>query len=232
MLRVVRRHLASVDSTNTYAKSNVGEFDSAAITVVSADEQTAGRGRGDRVWKSGSGALDITVTFAFPIPREAMPHAYQLSPLIAVCFARVLRERFGVDASIKWPNDLIYAGRSKFGGVLCELEAPRGGGPYWACLGVGVNVNSAPAALGVSRPAWPLTTLSAELGRTLDVAEVTDAVIAAFAEVGKLLLASPTQAPRCPTATPLLAQCPRRSQSFFGPALAAASPPFRPSTRR
>lgn len=52
-----------------------------------------------RVWKSGSGALDITVTFTFPIPREAMPHAYQLSPLIAVCFARVLRERFGVDGA-------------------------------------------------------------------------------------------------------------------------------------
>lgn len=105
-------------------------------------------------------------------------------------------------ASLKWPNDLIFAGRSKFGGVLCELEAQPGGGPYWACLGIGINVNSTPVALGVSRPAWPLTTLSAELGRELDVSEVTDAIVAAFAEVGpppQNELAPPTlSSPTCP----------------------------------
>ena len=95
--RVVRHHLATVDSTNTYAKSHVGQFDPSAVTVVTADEQTAGRGRGDRVWVSGSGALDVTVTFAFPLPKSTMPHAYQLSPLLAVCVVRVLRERYGVD---------------------------------------------------------------------------------------------------------------------------------------
>ena len=48
MLNVFRRHLKVVDSTNSYAKAKVGEFDPSAVTVVSADEQTAGRGRGDR----------------------------------------------------------------------------------------------------------------------------------------------------------------------------------------
>ena len=87
-------------------------------------------------------------------------------------------------ATIKWPNDLIFGGRSKFGGILCELESAAGG-TYWACLGVGINVNSTPDELGVKRPVWPLTTLSAALGRRLDVAEMTDAIVSAFAEVRK-----------------------------------------------
>ena len=97
--RVVRVHLASVDSTNTYAKLHLSGFDPSALTVVTADEQTAGRGRGERVWKSGSGAQDITATFAFPLPTHAMAYAYQLSPLIAICAARVLREHYSVDGA-------------------------------------------------------------------------------------------------------------------------------------
>jgi biotin-[acetyl-CoA-carboxylase] ligase BirA-like protein len=181
-LRIVRTHLATIDSTNTYAKSRIGSFDPEVLTVVTADEQTAGRGRGDRVWRSGNGAQDITATFAFPVPRPVMPHAYQLSPLIALVAARVLHAELGVRLSIKWPNDLIYDSRRKVGGILCELE----GGPagvYWACLGIGINCNSSPADLGVARPLWPLTTLSAELGTPQDTARLTDALVAAFAEV-------------------------------------------------
>jgi len=96
---VVRKHLASVDSTNTYAKAHINEFEPSALTVITADEQTAGRGRGDRVWKSSSGALDITVTFVFPVPKHSMAYSYQLSPLIATCAVRVLRKRYGIDGA-------------------------------------------------------------------------------------------------------------------------------------
>jgi BirA family transcriptional regulator, biotin operon repressor / biotin---[acetyl-CoA-carboxylase] ligase len=180
-MRVVRTHLATVDSTNTFAKARLSSMDAKALNVVSADEQTGGRGRGDRVWRSGDSAKDITATFAFHVPPEVVPRAYQLSPLIALVAARVLRQKLGVAVSLKWPNDLIFGGQRKFGGILCELDSA--GGSYWAILGIGINVNSTPADLGVARPLWPLTTLSAELGAPQDTAALTDALVSEFAEV-------------------------------------------------
>jgi BirA family biotin operon repressor/biotin-[acetyl-CoA-carboxylase] ligase len=175
---VVLRHLATVDSTNTWAKLHAPSFDAAAVTVVTADEQTAGRGRSGRLWKSTPGA-DIKATFAFRLPAGALATAYQLSPFLAVVAARALRAA-GVSTQIKWPNDLILAGCKKFAGILCELESV--GGDYWAALGVGINVNSLPEELGVERPVWPLTTLRAETGREWDVKALQDGLIHTFAE--------------------------------------------------
>ena len=187
-LRVVRVHLPSVDSTNKYATAHVRTFDPHVVTVVTADEQTAGRGRMGRVWKSG--ADDVKATFAFALPAHAVATAYQLSPLVAVVATRVLR-RQGVDVGIKWPNDLMIAGSRKFAGILCELEHVLGEGPadpprYWAALGIGINVNSAKEALEEAvgpRPVWPLTTLRSETGRTYDVTALADELVAEFAEV-------------------------------------------------
>ncbi len=121
-LALVRRHLPSVDSTNTYARAHLATFDPDAVTMVTADEQTAGRGRLGRVWKSVGKATDITATFTFKIPAETMPVAYQLSPLLSLADARALRSSCGVDAVIKWPNDIIVGSHNKVGGILCELE--------------------------------------------------------------------------------------------------------------
>lgn len=180
-LPITRIHLATVDSTNTYARARAGGLDPGALTVVTADEQTAGRGRLGRAWSSTGD--DIKATFAFALPPAALPGAYLLSPLLSVVAVRALGgARTGVPLGIKWPNDLIAGGRRKVGGILCELEALPGGA-YVAVLGIGVNVNSAPAALGVDRPVWPLTTLAAEAGRgaPFDVGALTDALVAAFA---------------------------------------------------
>ncbi len=199
-MRIARVHLPTVDSTNTYARAHVAEFDPAALTVVTADEQTAGRGRLGRVWVS-SGAADVKATFAFAVPPAALPRAYQLSPLVAVAVVRALAGA-GVAAAIKWPNDVIVSGTRKAGGILAELEGPPPGAPephYWAAVGVGLNVNSTPEALGVDRPLWPLSTLSAAAGRSFDVGALTDALAAAVAgTVGPFLAAggdfSPWQA--------------------------------------
>jgi BirA family biotin operon repressor/biotin-[acetyl-CoA-carboxylase] ligase len=186
--RVVRVHLAEVGSTNTYAKEHARGFDAGAVTVVTADAQTLGRGRMDRTWVSGAG--DIKATFAFRLPPASLPTAYQLSPLLAVAARRALRTLRGggasdapaLDVGLKWPNDLIAGGCRKLGGILCELEDVGQGG-FCAVLGVGINVNSTPEALDVARPVWPLTTLRAELGRDSDVGALTDALVASFAEV-------------------------------------------------
>ncbi len=181
MLPVARIHLATVDSTNAYARANFAAFDAGALTVVSADEQTAGRGRGARAWASS--ADDIKLTFAFRVPPARVATAYLLSPLLSLAAVRALARAGVRGAGIKWPNDVVLGGARKVGGVLCEMEgAPGGGGGFFAALGIGLNVNSTPAALGVARAVWPLTTLRAEApgGAPLDAAALADALVGSF----------------------------------------------------
>lgn len=189
----MRQHLASVDSTNAHARRLIraGALDSGVLHAVTATEQTAGRGRLDRSWASSAG--DIKLTLAFTLPRGdtgALSRAYLLSPLLAVAAcegsdAALLRDRALLTSAggrlrlpplgIKWPNDIICGGARKVGGILCELEAvapsASGSGVMWALLGIGLNVNSRPAALGVRRPIWPLTTLLTEAEAAASAAE-------------------------------------------------------------
>ena len=91
--------------------------------------------------------------------------AYLLSPLLCVTARRALCSRGIGGCQIKWPNDLLMGGCRKVGGILCEMEGLAGGsGDYLVVLGLGLNVNSLPEALGVERPVWPLSTLRAECG--------------------------------------------------------------------
>ena len=193
-LFVVRKHFASLPSTNTTAKELAarGDLSPDALTVVTADEQTAGRGRLGRAWTSSRD--DVKATFCFRVPLHCLAFAYQLSPLMALVACRVIERhaRAGplaagavgaggaaVAPTIKWPNDIIVGGGRKAGGILCELESAGGGGgggqEHWAALGLGLNVNSMPETLDVKRAAWPLSTLRAETGgRAWDVAAITD----------------------------------------------------------
>lgn len=176
-MKVHRIHLPSVDSTNTYAKANLRSLPRGSVSVITADEQTAGRGRLGRQWKSTG--QDIVATFAFHVPTDRLPTAYQLSPLMALVARRALRTH-GIAAQVKWPNDLIVSGCKKVGGILCEMDSLDG--QYWAALGLGVNVNSAPEDFGVDRPVWPLTTLRAEGGgKAVSVTTLTDALVTEFA---------------------------------------------------
>ena len=161
-------HFPTLPSTNTWVKANLASLDPAALTLVTADAQTAGRGRLSRVWRSGTAGADVTLTLAFALPLVALPHAYQLSPLLALAARRAVG---GASPGgppllgVKWPNDLVVGGARKVGGILAELETgPPPGGGHWAVLGLGLNVNSSPADLGVDHPLWPLTSLSAESG--------------------------------------------------------------------
>lgn len=185
-MKVSRVHLRTVDSTNSYAKQHSSTFDRAGITVITADEQTAGRGRLGRQWVSTG--EDIKCTFAFAIPPTCLPTAYQLSPLLSIVARRTF-SRHGIELGVKWPNDIIIGGSRKLGGILCEMESLPGG-VFNAALGIGINVNSLPEVLNVTRPVWPLTTLRAETGREHSVTQLTDDLVSEFADALALFLAS------------------------------------------
>jgi BirA family biotin operon repressor/biotin-[acetyl-CoA-carboxylase] ligase len=161
-------HLPVAQSTNAVLKALIQE-DSFLPGAVSAGEQTAGRGRGDNVWCSPTGGLYLSVALPVKEP-EVLP---LVGPSVAVAVTRWLRERFAVDAGIKWPNDWLVEDR-KLGGLLLELvRAPRG--TLAVVAGVGINVRRTPqvpnrrAFLPTSLSEWadvtnvPLEPLAREL---------------------------------------------------------------------
>ena len=162
------RHLATVDSTNSHAMRLVAGG-APHGTVVVAEAQTAGRGRLGRAWHSPPGAgLSLSMLLRPPV---SVPEAPLLGLCAALALVRVLRRDHGLSALLKWPNDVLVSGR-KAAGVLAEalIEEDR---VLAAVVGVGVNVNGAPA--GPLR--FPATSLAVETGRTVSRAAVAAALV-------------------------------------------------------
>lgn len=142
-----------------------------AFSVVTAEEQTAGRGRGGRRWHSPPG-LGLWMSVLVPREPEGRPPLTPLLVGVAVCraLAEVVPE---VDAGIKWPNDVLVEGR-KVCGILCEGEAGTR-----TVAGVGLNVHgerrSFPDSLGVEA-----TTLEQEAGRAVRRPDLAGALLASL----------------------------------------------------
>lgn len=141
-------------------------------TLVLAEEQTAGRGRLGRTWVSPAGAnLYLTL-----VMRPPAAHLRWLSIIAPLAVAQAVEETTGLSPRIKWPNDLLLAGR-KLCGVLIESEL-SGGEPRYALVGIGLNVNLKVEAL--PEIAQIATSLRRELGREVPREEVLAALLNRF----------------------------------------------------
>jgi BirA family biotin operon repressor/biotin-[acetyl-CoA-carboxylase] ligase len=129
-------------------------------SVYFADEQSAGRGRGDHGWHSVSGeGLYVSVLLRPQIPTARLP----LLPLVAgLAAAEAVRATAGLVVDIRWPNDLLIGPR-KSGGILVEANS-EGTGVAYAVVGIGINVHQRSFAPGLSTPA---TSLDIEAGRRI-----------------------------------------------------------------
>ena len=125
-------------------------------TIIAADEQRAGRGRLNRRWIAPPGT---SLLFSVVLHRSLQPVC--LTALCSVSVAEAIYETTGLAARIKWPNDVMLRDR-KVCGLLTEV-IPRGGRQV-TIVGIGLNVNLDPAAVGLPPTA---TSLSNELGRTI-----------------------------------------------------------------
>jgi BirA family biotin operon repressor/biotin-[acetyl-CoA-carboxylase] ligase len=125
------RHFRRTGSTNTVARE-LAAAGAPHGTVVTAAEQTAGRGRQGRTWIAPPGSALLYSAVLRPIePRHSV---LPLAVALAVCeAAEVLRP--GVECTVKWPNDVHLEGR-KLAGILIEARPQDG----WAVLGVGLNL--------------------------------------------------------------------------------------------
>lgn len=128
----------SLGSTNERARTLAAE--GAEDSVVIAAEQTGGRGRLDRAWSSPRGGVWLSICCRPAVP-PAEVAIYTLAAAVAV--TRAAREA-GIEARIKWPNDVLApgddGGARKLCGILTEMEG-EAGRVSWVVVGVGVNLN-------------------------------------------------------------------------------------------
>ncbi|HEX4752646.1 MAG TPA: biotin--[acetyl-CoA-carboxylase] ligase [Solirubrobacterales bacterium] len=130
------RHFARVGSTNTVARE-LATAGAPHGTVVTAAEQTAGRGRQGRTWTAPPGSALLYSAILRPLePRHSV---LPLAVPLAVC-ETAERLRPGIDCKVKWPNDIHLEGR-KLAGILIETRPQDG----WAVLGIGLNLTIARA---------------------------------------------------------------------------------------
>ena len=149
-----RVHHRLVDSSNRVAR----ELASAGAphgTLVTADEQSAGRGRADRSWTAPAGSSVLMSVVLRPA--ETLLSLRAAVAVAAVC---------GPGAAIKWPNDVLLDDR-KACGILVEGRPQEG----WAALGIGLNVLAAPPEFAES------ATCLAATGDPRPVPEVLDALL-------------------------------------------------------
>ena len=159
------------DSTNTDALE-AARAGSAHGSVYLADEQLAGRGRGDHGWRSPSGeGLYVSVLLRPPMPARRLP----LLPLAAgLAAADAVRAVTGLVVDLRWPNDLLISvprteicfwgprvEERKVGGILVESETMASRVAF-AVVGIGINVHQSGFADGFPTPA---TSLDMETGR-------------------------------------------------------------------
>jgi BirA family biotin operon repressor/biotin-[acetyl-CoA-carboxylase] ligase len=134
-------HLRSVGSTNTLALEAAQSGATNGVWV--ADEQTAGRGRGGHSWHSVAG--DGLYVSALVTPKLPMRLALWISLATGLAVKQAVAEETGVNADIRWPNDLLADGK-KFGGILVETAiTPANTGGTEASLrhgviGIGINL--------------------------------------------------------------------------------------------
>lgn len=164
-----------VDSTNDIALELAKEG-SPHGTVIAADAQRKGRGRLGRTWHSPPGK-NIYMSIILR-PRFSALDIPLLTPLIAVSSAKAIGKITGVKPVIKWPNDLMVAGRShglfyrKLGGILLEMRQDGQKNPIIAA-GIGINVNM---EAGDFPPELHATSLLIETGKKHEKMSIIEAI--------------------------------------------------------
>lgn len=129
-------YFPSIGSTSTHAMQQA-QSGAEAGTVYFADEQTAGRGRGGHSWHSAAGTgLYVSILLR---PQMAPVDLLWLSLAAGLAVYQAVEQVAGLQADLRWPNDLLLGGR-KFCGILTEMQAEATRVRH-AVVGIGINVH-------------------------------------------------------------------------------------------
>jgi len=161
-----------LDSTNKYAKDNIKTL--ADKTVISADCQTNGYGRFQRVWID-VGSENIYMTFVLK-PSGILQEVHaNLTQYLSVVLCKQLEE-INLSPTIKFPNDVLLNGK-KISGILAE-SITKSGKLKGIVLGIGINLNSKAESLKIIDQ--PATSISLELGQKINKQEFMQKLIQNF----------------------------------------------------
>jgi BirA family transcriptional regulator, biotin operon repressor / biotin---[acetyl-CoA-carboxylase] ligase len=133
-------YFKEVDSTMDEARK-LARQGCPSFTVVVAERQRRGRGRMERTWLSDEGGLYFTLVVR---PALSPSQCGRLNFLASVVLAGLLRD-LGIQAGVKWPNDILVEGK-KLAGMLSEMDTD-GKTVRHLAIGIGLNVNNDPSPL-------------------------------------------------------------------------------------
>lgn len=159
-------------STNIDAKQ-LAEESTPHGTLVVAEEQTDARGRRGRSWQAPAGS---NIYFSLVLrPRVAADKAPMLTLVMALSVARAVSKQCGLEAKIKWPNDIVV-NKKKVCGILTEMTL-EGRNIAYVIVGVGINVNQQEFPEDIRETA---TSLRRESGKVFSREELLQKVLKYF----------------------------------------------------
>ena len=168
------KFLDEVDSTNALAK-HASENGAPHGALFIADRQTAGRGRRGRAWDSPSG---VNIYFSLICKPEFAPDkASMLTLVMAHAVAKSIRTVTGLEAMIKWPNDIVVNGK-RVCGILTEMSAEQDY-IHYVVIGVGINVGKQEFTGDIAEKA---TTLEHEGDKPVDRSKLLVNIVEQFEE--------------------------------------------------
>lgn len=130
--------LDAIDSTNEFLKGISTQQNTENFTVVTAENQTNGKGQRGAVWNSevGKNLIMSVLVKNFLIHTNAI---FNLNIVFSLAVISTLKKKNIPDLSIKWPNDILSANK-KIGGILIE-NSIKSDGSIHSIVGLGLNVN-------------------------------------------------------------------------------------------
>jgi BirA family biotin operon repressor/biotin-[acetyl-CoA-carboxylase] ligase len=171
-MKIVHNHFKTTYSTNTWAWQNAQVLDKDAMTVVTADEQSVGRGRHQRKWVSPPG-LNLYASFCLFVDLDLQSIA-NIPQVLALSCAELLKE-LSLTPSLKWPNDVLID-KKKVAGILCETKEIDG--KRFVVTGIGLNINMTKEFFQeVDKPA---TSLLIESGKEYDPTSILNLLLEKF----------------------------------------------------
>lgn len=141
MRNIQHIHFETIDSTHIYARNNLQNLQINEWYLYTASKQEAGIGTKNRTWISPCD-VNIYATYSFFLEEKNMSKIFYIPQITCLQVANLLLS-IGVDAKIKWINDVLV-NRRKISGVLCESVSNVAGRPGFIAVivSVGLNVNS------------------------------------------------------------------------------------------
>lgn len=183
-------HLAEVPSTNTYLRQLISEESNLEpFTIVTAEDQTTGRGQKGNHWESDAGK-NITLSMLIRPKLSPQMTTFDLSIIAALATQKIIVEAIegSADVKIKWPNDILI-GERKIAGILIENEFS--GSELENCI-IGLGLNIAQEQFGTYRP--EATSVALERRRSnlsplpLDIREWHDLLVKRFVSEIEVML--------------------------------------------